>query len=157
MRLGVVVWLIAAGCTASSAASPPSALPSNHASEADVAEAIEAAGGSYAAVAGTWKGIGLQDTGSTWTIDMTLYPDAEVDEVIGTIVYASTRCSAVLVRLADETDDAYVMRERLTTGLDLCVNDGFLRVRELSDETLDWRWTYSDGSHGATATVRRVE
>jgi len=112
----------------------------------------------YTEVAGTWIGVGYQyDTKGHWNIEMTLQKRGEIGDVIGSVVYEDG-CTADLIRQPEGGDrgETLVMREKLVTGQGKCVDNGMIRIpRRPTVNELDWRWDFSSGKEGASATVKR--
>jgi len=110
----------------------------------------------YREVAGTWTGIGYQyDTKTQWPIEMTLFARGNIGDVIGMISYPSLSCTGDLIR-QPERGSTLAMTERLTAGQGRCVDGGTIRIpqRAIGHE-IEWRWDFSNGTEGASSTLRR--
>jgi hypothetical protein len=110
----------------------------------------------YREVAGSWVGTGYQyDLKSTWPIQMTLFPRAEIGEVVGILSYPSLNCTAELIR-QPERGDVLAMTEKLTTGHGKCVDNGTIRIpRRPTAREIDWKWDFANGQEGASSTLKR--
>ncbi|HEY5347241.1 MAG TPA: hypothetical protein VIJ72_03540 [Rhizomicrobium sp.] len=101
-------------------------------------------------IAGAWQGLALQPSGNgkseTWTITMKI--DATGN---GTIDYPSLNCGGTLTRLPS-SGDVVEFHEKLTYGLQKCVDDGTDGVR-LKEGKLIWYWV--KGSFAASAVLFR--
>lgn len=104
-------------------------------------------------LAGHFVGDGCQASGVCWTIDIVI--DAPVGDarVIGHIAYPSLRCDARLELVRWEGETA-VFRERYIHRA-TCVPDGWLWLRPLDVQRLDFVWAWPDGTRDPHTTVRR--
>ncbi len=103
---------------------------------------------------GIWKGEGLQDNGSRWSILITLIR-GKGDSVIGTMEYPSLTCGGQLT-LRRVNTQSIELAENLTYGKGRCVNRGTVTLQPISSNRLQYKWYYSDGKLGATGTVQKV-
>jgi len=112
--------------------------------------------GPYRDVGGRWIGVGIQyDTQSEWDVVMKLHRDAPIGGRIGTIEYPSLPCRADLIRDGEE-GDVLVMTEKITDGVDKCVDGGKIRIPRKPGSRLDWRWFFPSGEEGAKASLERM-
>ncbi len=85
---------------------------------------------------GTWEGTGYQmDTESTWTIRLT------VDRGKHTIEYPSLKCGGRWqpLRLTNWVGE---FRERISFGLEDCVNGGRVTIQRLNGRQVSFRFSY---------------
>jgi len=109
----------------------------------------------YRAVAGTWRGIGVQyDTQEQWDVVMILRAHAALESPIGTIEYPSLQCKAELI-LEGQKGGMLVLREKMVIGAGTCIDGGSIRIPRDGRSPLEWRWFYPSGSEGAKAQLER--
>ena len=103
----------------------------------------------------TWTGTGYQPDAGRWTIEMRINRAARVHERLGTIEYPSLGCSGELIRDLDRGVTIVAIEKLLVNPDGACVDGGTIVLRD-DGETLDWRWYYTNGTQGATSTLRRA-
>jgi hypothetical protein len=102
-----------------------------------------------------WTGTGVQpDANLSFSIEMQILREVPVGERLGTIKYDADalHCTADLIRTASA--EGIVVVERMTTNPENQCVDGGSIVLHRKGESLDWVWSYPDGTVGATATLR---
>ncbi|MBF9032940.1 hypothetical protein HKCCE2091_01705 [Rhodobacterales bacterium HKCCE2091] len=94
-----------------------------------------------------WHGIGTQDNGELWTIELVLYKDgrAEID-------YPTSDCGGRLEPLAADATGATRFREALTYGVPGCIDGGIVAIGEPSGDRRDYTWFYPEDYPGAPPT-----
>ena len=98
---------------------------------------------------GEWRGWGRQDTGTSWSIVVTLSGER------AEIAYPSLQCRGVLELLSGEKSAAR-FREHLTSGFERCIDRGDVELRIGTDDRVEYRWWYPDGREGAWGTLDSV-
>ncbi|MCB9946381.1 MAG: hypothetical protein H6842_00980 [Rhodospirillaceae bacterium] len=97
---------------------------------------------------GDWDGWGRQGTGSRWSIAVTVTPSgARID-------YPSLNCGGVLELLTAEKMVAR-FHERLTYGLEGCIDGGQVELRVTPEGGLSYRWWYLAGEDSAQGALER--
>jgi hypothetical protein len=127
-----------------------------------VACLLGAAGSAYAQahvpvgrdrLVGHFTGEGCQASGSCWTIDVVIDWPVRDHFVTGRIAYPSLRCDARLEFVRWE-GEAAVFRERYIRRGN-CVPDGWLWLRPVDAQRLDFVWAWPDGNVDPHTSVRR--
>ena len=93
-----------------------------------------------------WKGLGIQDNDSTWTIKATFSSNKY------TIDYPSLNCGGELIPLFISTDE-YQFRERLLYGQSICLDNGRVTISKVDSNTALYSYFHPQGT--ATATLTR--
>jgi TolB-like protein len=107
-------------------------------------------------VAGIWVGEGKQESGSSWSIRLTLIPGSAVGERGADIDYPSLNCGGTLMRQA-APGPSLVFQEILKYGLDKCVNQGFVTLTyNPQSDTLQFAYHKGTGLD-AWAVLRRAK
>jgi hypothetical protein len=107
-----------------------------------------------AAYVGVWKGSGVQDNGSKWSILIALTPGGE-NSVIGTMAYPSLSCGGELTLRRVNTQSIKLF-ENLTYLGNNCISRGTVALEVLPDERLKYEWFYPNGKLGGTGSVQKI-
>ena len=97
--------------------------------------------------AGNWRGVGIQDDGQHWSIDLSISPKSP------SVNYASVPCSGIWVVSTENSTRALVV-EHITTGLDMCIDGSYVVLQE-TGEDLTARWYELDATVYAIAILQR--
>jgi hypothetical protein len=105
---------------------------------------------------GTWKGDGVQDNGSKWSILITITP-GEVNSVIGTIAYPSLSCGGELT-LRRVGDRSIALFENLTYLGNNCISGGTVVLKPTSNsDRLEYNWLYPNGKLGGKGSLEKID
>lgn len=102
---------------------------------------------------GHFTGQGCQASGACWTIDVVVDGPLRDEVVTGRIAYPSLHCDARLEFVRWE-NDTVVFRERYIHRA-TCVPDGWLWLRPLDAQRLDFLWAWPDGRVDPHTSIRR--
>ncbi len=95
---------------------------------------------------GVWHGIGIQIDAQEWPMELRLSPGAAEVE------YPSLQCGGNW-RFLKETPDQIVAVEKVTYGLDECLDGGLVRLESYQDSLLVYRWYDNAGKAVAGAVL----
>lgn len=105
---------------------------------------------------GTWKGDGVQDNGSKWSILIAITP-GKVNSVVGTIAYPSLSCGGELT-LRRVSDRSIALFENLTYLGNNCISRGTVVLKPtFSNDRLEFNWFYPDGKIGGNGSIERID
>jgi len=96
---------------------------------------------------GAWRGVGVQDDGRNWAIELS------VSSLLITVAYPSIPCGGVWVKHSSNRD-RLLASEQIKTGLDLCIDGSFV-VLEARNTTLIARWYDASATVYALAVLQR--
>lgn len=96
--------------------------------------------------AGNWHGVGVQIDGFDWGISVAIGP--EVSEV----EYPSLNCGGQWTYLK-VTDEQILASERITVGINECLDGGLVRVSTHDENSLIYRWFDHAGKVAAAAIL----
>lgn len=116
--------------------------------------AVESSQVDVAYFGGSWVGKGCQSDGPCWSIQVTIDAD-EQGRPIGSIAYPSVPCRANLEFVRWESGDVAAFRERFDNP-GRCVPDGWLRLRLVNENRMNFVWSFPDGRVDAGTTLERV-
>jgi len=104
-------------------------------------------------VTGQWTGIGFQDSGSTWAIDLAAIPgSANV-----TVSYPSLKCGGTWTFVKGHAHLAW-FRETITFGKKACVDGGLIALTPIESNYLTFSYFLPNGGRLASwSTLRRVD
>jgi hypothetical protein len=105
------------------------------------------------AYVGVWKGEGVQNNGSKWSILMALAP-GNSNSIVGTIAYPSLACGGELT-LRRVNTKSIEMSENLTY-VGTCVGGGTVSLQPTSSNGLQYKWSNSNGKMNATGSVQKI-
>ena len=103
-------------------------------------------------VAGAWTGVGSQENGSSWSIILTADP-ANGDFAIS---YPSLACGGHWTLDKHDATRAWFV-EKITYGLNNCIDNSLVGVTLLSREYLTITYFYPDGDLAAWSTLTKME
>ncbi len=106
------------------------------------------------AYVGVWKGEGVQNSSTKWSILMALTP-GDGNSVVGTMAYPSLACGGEL-NLRGVSTKSIELAENLT-HIGRCINRGTVFLQPISSERLQYKWLSSDGKQDATGSVQKVK
>ena len=109
----------------------------------------EATGSKEDYITGVWTGVGVQENGSEWTIQMSMGSGQD------RIEYSSIPCSGTL-ELLSQTGSEYVYREKITKHKNNCVDNGRIVANVIDANTMDWKWYYPNGKIGGTSRITKT-
>lgn len=101
---------------------------------------------------GVWEGNGTQNSGSSWTILITLV-EGETNEVVGTIAYPSLRCGGKLT-LQSASASELTFLESITYGGN-CVDQGIVTL-SVNDLPHQMSYTWERGSSNAAGSLEKL-
>lgn len=96
---------------------------------------------------GKWAGSGKQ-AGDQWSIDIEF-----VTPIEGWINYATIPCGGILY-LTDTWDNNAIFREKLTTDVENCIDNGTVTLRMINNAVIHYSWKLDDVT--ATGSLRRI-
>lgn len=99
-------------------------------------------------VVGKWVGMGVQDNGSSWSIDMT------IAEKTSSIAYPSLGCGGTLT-LRESGGATQVFDEKLTYGHTKCIDNGKVRLTKSGTSEVLFQWYRHNGRIEASGTLKR--
>ncbi len=105
------------------------------------------AGENFAAAnAGIWHGVGIQVDAQDWPMELRLSPDdAGVD-------YASLECGGDWRYLKVDEEQVLAV-EKITYGVEECLDGGLVRLQAYGDGMLVYRWFDNNGNAVAAAVL----
>lgn len=104
---------------------------------------------------GIWKGDGVQDNGSKWSILIAITP-GKVNSVVGTIAYPSLSCGGELI-LRRVGDRFIALFENLTYLGSNCISGGTVVLKPTSSsDRLEYNWFYPDGKLGGKGSIEKI-
>lgn len=98
--------------------------------------------------AGTWQGVGIQIDGQEWSMSLSIDPTASE------VAYDGGKCGGTWTHIR-VTDDRIVAVEKLTAGLDICLDGGLLQVERFDENSL--LYSYFDKAGDVVASAVLVE
>lgn len=98
--------------------------------------------------AGTWQGVGVQIDGQEWSMGLI------IDPISSTVSYDGGNCSGTWTHIR-VTEAHLVAVEKLTIGLDSCLDGGLLKVERLDENTL--LYSYFDKAGDIVAKAILIE
>ena len=102
-------------------------------------------------ISGSWKGIGTQDDGSTWTITLKVPAKLVVGGSAANIDYPSLNCGGRWT-LESVSESKYVFEENIAYGRNNCLVSGTVEITYNSDDTLSYFYTSQFGTANSTLT-----
>jgi hypothetical protein len=100
---------------------------------------------------GHWEGVGRQDSGSTWAMEVDLHTVRP--GVCGKVRYPTIPCAAEWICAGQSDGRTLHARERLTEHPERCIDAGEMTMELTPDGALEWTW--SGGGESAHARLAR--
>ncbi len=97
---------------------------------------------------GIWHGVGIQTTGSDWSMELTLGP------TLGVVRYPSLRCGGRWQYL-DETADSLSGIETIDYGLENCIETGKIYLQPYQNDQMVFMWCGEEEGVSALAVLSR--
>jgi hypothetical protein len=108
----------------------------------------------FDALAGRWVGIGRQDDGQTWPLQVEFTSGAGPG-VCATAEYPTMPCRAEWVCLGEQGGVIAAHERLLDDSAQRCVDNGAMTLRPGPDRTIEWSW--SGGGQTAEAKLHRAK
>ena len=106
---------------------------------------------------GVWEGSGVQNTGSEWSILISI-ASGSVNSVVGTIAYPSLRCGGELT-LLESTEEKIELFENITYGQSSCVARGYVTLEFASSRSLNFYYydaANRNGKYSSSGSLRKI-
>ena len=108
---------------------------------------VEAQSRSRTWLNGSWEGTGYQiDSGTTWTMSFRARGRRF------SIEYPSLKCSGTW-RLVSVNSRRAVFRERITVGMEQCVNQGVVTIERLNGRQIAYRFSYAGATDVSASAI----
>ena len=111
----------------------------------------------YQNITGEWEGVGRQNDGSSWLIDLQILDNyLALDQTGALIKYPSLDCSGIWI-LRELKEDTLIFEEKITYGQSHCVASGVVKIVYNNDNTLGFFYSseYKGSSYSATSTLKQ--
>lgn len=111
----------------------------------------------YEKLIGRWQGTGYQNSGSSWTIDVSILPNPQLNRSAANIRYPSLNCSGTWYYLGS-FGDAVDFEEEITSGQSRCVVSGKVRIVLNETGTAGFFYTAADkSSYTSSGVLSKVQ
>jgi hypothetical protein len=107
-------------------------------------------------IVGTWEGsVTQQSSGTTYTVEMTLFP-RDADDHVGSVTYPTLGCEGYYT-LESHDGDGVTLVEHITVGRDDCIDGAEIVLTTLDADRLSYTFEFAGNPEDGQGTLTRSD